>query len=169
LEKGGSEQSERWKAEVNPWALPKVLIPEKPYLGLSLQVWYNLRVILMKESIKTHLLLIGTGTVVAAFSLGSIVRFSDPGQAGILLFIFLYSSIFLSCLGFFTFLGLVVRSKTMADNPAENLAQSSRQALLLAILISVSLILQSFRLLFWWVELTLLLFLVCIEVFFHVE
>jgi len=126
-------------------------------------------VLLIKESIKTHLFLIGAGTVIATFSLGSIVRFSDPEQAGILLFVFLYSSIFLACLGFFTFFGLLIRNKTMPGSLSENLTHSSRQALLLAVLITVSLMLQSFRLLFWWVELTLFLFLMCIEVFFHVD
>jgi hypothetical protein len=120
----------------------------------------------MSESIKTHLILIIGGTLVAAFSLGSIIKFSDPNQAGILLFVFLYLSIFLTCLGVFTGFGLLVRRKSLKEKYHESLAQSSRQALLLAILITLSLILQSFRLLYWWVELTLILFLLFVEIFY---
>lgn len=121
------------------------------------------------ESVKTHLSLIVCGTILAIFSLGSIITFTDPKSAGILVFLFLYTSVFLASLGLFMAFGILIRRRLAPQVYIVTLEQSFRQALLLAILITLSLILQGQRLLFWWVETTLILFLICIEAFFNLN
>jgi hypothetical protein len=121
------------------------------------------------ESVKTHLALIVAGTILAVFSLGSIVSFTDPQNAGILVFLFLYTSIFLASLGLFTAIGILIRRRFAPSVYIVTLEQSFRQALLLSLLVTISFILQGQRLLFWWVELTLILFLICIEAFFNMN
>ncbi len=121
------------------------------------------------DSVKIHISLILAGTFLAAFSLGSILTFTDPANAGILVFLFLYTSIFLTCLGIFTAAGILIRRKFVPSVYIVTLEQSFRQAMLLSFLITLSMVLQGQRLLFWWVELTLILFLICIEAFFNLN
>ena len=123
----------------------------------------------MREQVKTHLLLIGAGTALSLFSLLSILMFTGPENAGTLLLFFLYLTVFLSSLGCFLLIGLGLRLKFALQVYQKTLEISFRQSLLLAILITASLLLQAERLLLWWVELILILFLVSIEVFFSVE
>ena len=122
----------------------------------------------MLEKAKTHIILILVGTLLCLFSLGSIIAFTDPYNAGLLTHIFFYLSLFLAVLGLFTVLGLGIRQRFVSGGIyLINLSVSFRQALLLGILVISSLILQSKGLLFWWVELSLILFLVFIELFMN--
>ncbi len=121
------------------------------------------------ESVKIHITLILAGTILAAFSLGSIVTFTDPAKSSVLVFLFLYTSIFLACLGFFTAAGILIRRKFVPNVYVITLEHSFRQALLLSLLITLSMVLQGQRLLYWWVELTFILFLICVEAFFNLN
>ena len=123
----------------------------------------------MREQVKNHLLLIGAGTALSLFSLFSILMFTSPENAGMLILFFLYLTVFLSSLGLFLLIGLGLRLKFALQTYPKTLEISFRQSLLLAILITASLLLQAERLLLWWVETILILFLVSIEVFFSVE
>jgi|SRR6185503_6894896 len=123
----------------------------------------------MREQVKNHLLLIGAGTALSLFSLFSILMFTSPENAGTLILFFLYLTVFLSSLGLFLLIGLGLRLKFALQTYPKTLEISFRQSLLLAILITASLLLQAERLLLWWVEIILILFLVSIEVFFSVE
>lgn len=123
----------------------------------------------MREQVKTHLILISAGTILSLFSLVSILLFTNPENAGGLTLSFLYLTIFLSSLGLFLAIGIGLRLKFAPVMYQKILETSFRQALLLAVLITASLLLQAGRILFWWVELIFILFLVSIEIFFSVE
>jgi hypothetical protein len=118
---------------------------------------------------RTHLILILTGTALSAFSLGSIIKFTDPFTAGLLTHIFFYASLFMMSLGLLTSTGIVLRQKFTEGLYVSHLSASFRQAFLISLLLNISLLLQARSLLFWWVELTLVLFFLSLEVFLHLK
>lgn len=121
----------------------------------------------MLAKTKTHFVFLVTGIILCGFSLFSIIRFTDPATAGWLTHTLLYLSLFLLCVGVFTFLGILIRQRFFYGIYIVNLTTSFRQAILLAILVTGSLVLQAKDLRFWWVELILILFLIVVEVFFN--
>jgi hypothetical protein len=123
----------------------------------------------MFKSPKQQVTLIGFSTLLAAFSLGSIITFTDPFTASWITFIFFYLSLFLAALGIFTLLGLGLRQILKQKVYVINLSNSFRQAFLISLLIIVSFLLLSQQLLFWWVELSLVLFLLFAEIFFNLK
>src|SRR5581483_5485525 len=98
-----------------------------------------------------------------------ILNFTDPRNSSFLTFAFFYASLFLFCLGAFTLIGLLLRQSFWPGVYLMNLGSSFRQALLLSLLITASFVLLSWRLLFWWVELSLILFFACIEGFLNLK
>lgn len=118
---------------------------------------------------KRQVSLIILSTVMAAFSLGSIISFSDPGSASRVTFCFLYVSLMLFSVGIFTLLGLGLRNLLSPGLYVINFTASLRQGLLISALIIASFILLSMQLLFWWVELSLILFLSAIEIFLNLK
>ena len=123
----------------------------------------------MLKSPKQQVALIGFSTLLAAFSLGSIITFTDPFTASWITLVFFYLSLFLATLGIFTLLGLGLRQILKQKVYVINLSNSFRQALLISLLIMVSFLLLSQQLLFWWVELSLILFLLFAEIFFNLK
>lgn len=123
----------------------------------------------MPSNPKRQVALIIFSTLLAAFSLASIVNFTDPGTAGALTLAFFYFSLFLFCLGLLCLIGLALRLWLSPGLFVVNFANSFRQAFLIALLILVSFWLQSLRLLFWWVELSLILFFGVIEAFLNLK
>lgn len=118
---------------------------------------------------KQHLILISFSTLLAAFSLASIINFTDPESGSLPTFAFFYFSLFLMLLGIFTLIGLGLRQKFISGHYVANLGNSFRQAIFLALMIVACLILMSKGLLFWWVALTLILFLASIEAFLNLK
>ncbi len=112
---------------------------------------------------KQHLIIISVATILAGFSLASIINFSDPNNARLSTFELFYLSLALVTLGMTTLIGLVLRQKFMPGHYMLNLRTSFRQGLFLAILTAASLILLSKDLMFWWLELTLILFFAALE------
>ena len=123
----------------------------------------------MATNPKKQVTIIVFSTVLAGFSLASIVNFTDPSSASLVTFSFFYLSLFLLILGLFTLLGLGLRQKLSPGLYVLNLSSSFRQALLIAVLIAVSFALLSKRLLFWWVEGSLILFLSAVEAFLNLK
>jgi hypothetical protein len=107
--------------------------------------------------------------LIAAFSLAAIINFSDPFVASRITLLFFYLSLFLFSLSLFTIIGLILRQWLWPKIFVVNLSHSFRQAFLLSILVCASFGLLASRLLFWWVELSLLLFLLCIEILFNLK
>lgn len=123
----------------------------------------------MLERSRSHLILIAIGTILSLFSVGSITAFTKPDSASAITFALLYISIFLTTVGLFAFTGLFIREKYSNDLYARNVRASTRQAILLGILTTASLALNAHNLLFWWVILTLVLFLIVIETFYNLQ
>ncbi len=121
----------------------------------------------MLEKAKTHFIFLVIGVILCAFSLFSIIRFTDPYTAGTLTHILLYLSVFLLCIGLFTLMGIIIRQRFFYGIYIANLITSFRQAVLLAILLTGSLLFQAQGIRFWWVELIFILFLIVLEIFFN--
>jgi len=107
--------------------------------------------------------------VLAAFSLASIINFTNPDTSGALTFAFFYLSLFLLALGLLTLIGLGLRQKLAPGHYLLNFSASFRQAFLIALIIVISFWLLSLRLLFWWVELSLILFFAALEAFLNLK
>lgn len=106
-------------------------------------------------------------TILAMFSGASIISYVDPNSASVYVLVSLYTSVFLAVTGFATLLGLGVRHYWLSERFASSAMVSFRQGLLLGGLVVISLILQADRLLYWWVELSIVLFLLVIEILFN--
>jgi hypothetical protein len=123
----------------------------------------------MSANPKNQLLLIGLSTLLAGFSLASIINFTDPTSASLVTLGFFYISLFLVCLGLFTLVGVSLRQWLWPGLYLANLGDSFRQALLISLLIVISFLLLAKRILFWWVEGSLVLFLAAVEAFLNLK
>ncbi|MDR3642931.1 MAG: hypothetical protein P4L74_04870 [Candidatus Doudnabacteria bacterium] len=123
----------------------------------------------MSTGPKQQLSIIGFSTFLALFSLAAIINFTDPTQASWITFGFFYVSLFLFFLGIFTLAGLSIRQWLAPGHYVKNLGSSFRQGFLASLLVSISFLLLADRLLFWWVEATLILLFVIIEVFLNLK
>lgn len=121
----------------------------------------------MVEKHLSHIPLIAVGTALCLASLISVLYLSDPYKDGLVAHVFFHLSLFLTVVGLITGIGLMVRQRFGTGLYINNLAISFRQALLIGILITGSLLLISYGILFWWVELSLILFLVFFELFLN--
>jgi hypothetical protein len=133
-------------------------------------LFYNFcGIINMLRNIKKSIFFLSTSTFLALLSVVAIFFFSDPEIAGKLTFFFLYLSIFLALFGGFTLVGAFVRKFFSQSLFGSNLGLSLRQGLIIALLVTVSLLLSAKGLLYWWVEASLILFFVFFEIFFHLK
>lgn len=123
----------------------------------------------MFKTTKQQVAFIIFSILLAGFSLGSIIYFTDPGNASPLTFGFFYLSLFLFSLGVFTLIGLALRHWVHKGVYIINLSNSFRQGLLISVLIVASFILLARHLLFWWVEMSLILFLAFVEAFLNLK
>lgn len=123
----------------------------------------------MLTTAKQQVTFICVSTLLAAFSLASIVNFTDPFTSTWLTRVAFYASLFLFCLGLFTVIGLSLRQLTKTGVYVKNLGTSFRQAFLIAILAVISFLLLAQGLMFWWVEASLILFLIFIEIFLNLK
>jgi hypothetical protein len=123
----------------------------------------------MFENAKNHIVLIATGTGLSFFSIATIISFTEPSTAGLITILLLYGSIFLFVTGLCSIIGLATRQKYLTTLYSKNLNVSIRQGLLIGLLVTSSLALNAQGLMMWWVGLTLILFLIVIEVFFNLQ
>lgn len=123
----------------------------------------------MFKTVKQQITLVGASLVLAAFSLASIINFSDPFAASWVTHLFFYISLFLFILALFTLIGLGIRQWLSPKLYILNLSASFRQGMLIALLLVISFLLLSERMLFWWVELALLLFFLFVELFLNLK
>ena len=118
---------------------------------------------------KQNIILIGFSTLLAAFSLTAILFFTDPQTAGTVTFLFLYLSLFLTALGVCILVGILIRQLFFPGLYIGQMSESFRQGILIALLVTLSLFLQSQRLLYWWVEASLILLFTSIEIFSNLK
>ena len=126
-------------------------------------------IIHMLTGAKQHIIPMGVSTLLAGFSLGCLIFFTDPYTAGWITHVFFYFSLFLTTLGVVTILGITTREIFFKGLYIVNLSISFRQALLVSSFLTASLLLQSGRLLFWWVELIIILLVTFIEIFLSLK
>jgi hypothetical protein len=123
----------------------------------------------MFQNHKQQIYTILGATLISVFSLASVVVFTNPAEASAVTFGFFYLSIFLFSFGSFTLLGLGIRRWLAPKMFVHNFYTSLRQALLVALLIVISLLLLGQHLLFWWVQASLILFLLSVEFFMSLK
>ena len=128
----------------------------------------------MTETIKKQLIfLIGTACLFLICLLG-ILFFVDPFHASIVTLVLLYVCLSFFCIcsisAIFYFSRAVYFSKRygLVNIGKNKLAVSVRQSILFTVLVVVSLILSSKGFLFWWIELSLFITILLIEIFFLV-
>ena len=121
----------------------------------------------MHHTTSTYLIPIVIGTLLSIAALASVIWSVDPFTSGILGHFFFYFTLFLSLCGLITIGGISLRKRFTPGMYTEQLRVSARQAVLLSILILAFLVLQVFGLLLWWVGLTLILFIITVEIFLN--
>lgn len=122
----------------------------------------------MSSQIYSHTALIAFGTMLATLSVAAIVFFTEPQTAKVGTFLILYSSIFLTVLGLFMVIGLLVRTWFVKTLYVVNAKHAFRQALLMAVFVVSTLILNAHGWFNIWIEGTLVLLLLAIEIFVNV-
>lgn len=118
-------------------------------------------------SLKKYLLLMFFSTLFCLTAFVFVLYYIEPNQAGIIGFVFFYSSLFLFLVGLFSIIGIFARllfNKDMLIYKHVNTA--SRQAILYAALIVICFLMQSQRLLTWWNALILIFTISIVEIFF---
>ncbi|MDD4607102.1 MAG: hypothetical protein PHS07_02055 [Patescibacteria group bacterium] len=118
-------------------------------------------------NLKQYLILMAVATVICWTAFGLVLFNIDPQITDIWGFGMFYVSLFLSCMGTFAILGVLLRFKSIRNRPAMQLVVLAfRQAILFSLLIVFLLLLQSFKLLCWWNIILFLLFLTSLEIYF---
>lgn len=118
---------------------------------------------------KQQITILSISAITAAFSLASIINFTDPYKAGWIIFVFFYISLFLLSFSVLTLMSFGLKRWLWPKIYLSDLSASVRQGILLAIFISLSIGLQMNGILFWWLELSLILFLIVIEIFINLK
>ena len=95
-----------------------------------------------------------------------IVLSVDPFTAGGLVLTFFYISLLLFLAGFFGLIFYLARINSIQTLLYEKHRAALREGILLAVLITGSLLLSSKQLLFWWVETFFVITIILIETFF---
>ena len=123
----------------------------------------------MVPQIKQQLVWVAIVSVLFALCTGLIIEFSDPFSASVLTFGLFYVCLCCAATGLFTLVFYGLRSFG-AENVlhVDRMTASVREGFLLSLLIVGSLALSSKQVLFWWVELSVVVTLVLIEMFFLV-
>ncbi len=121
----------------------------------------------MHHTTRTYLIPISIGTLLSLAAFASVLWSVDPFTSGAIGHLFFYLTLFLSLCGLMTIVGISFRKRYTPGMYIEQLRVSARQAVLLSILIVALLVLQVFSLLLWWVGLTLVLFIITVEIFLN--
>ncbi len=119
----------------------------------------------MHQTTRNYLVPISFGTIISLAGFISVLYFIDPLTSGYIGHLFFFLTLFLSIYGVMTTLGIITRKRFAPGMFSEQLRNSSRQAILIAILVLSFVILQLFNLLFWWIALTVILFIIVLEIF----
>lgn len=119
-------------------------------------------------TLRHYLLLMGVGTALAWGAVGIIIATVDPTDTQLVVFGVFYASLWLALTGTLSIIGFVLRVALLKKQlvVSRHVAVSFRQAVLLALLIVVSLFLQSRSLLTWWNALLIVAALTVLEFFF---
>jgi len=118
---------------------------------------------------KQQITILGLSAGLSAFSLASILNFTDPFKAGWGLFALFYLSVFLFAFSALSLLAFGVKRWLWPKIFISDLTSSLRQGALMAVFVTVSVLLQMNGILFWWLELSLILFFIVFEIFINLK
>ncbi len=121
----------------------------------------------MGNSLGSSLVFLAFGTLASASGLWSIIKFSDPYNAGLIVHIAFYLLLFLTIAGLTSIVLIFLRYRFIKSVLRNQLDVSLRQGCLVAVLFTSTLLLQVNGLLVWWVAITLVLFVIVLESFFN--
>jgi hypothetical protein len=120
-----------------------------------------------KMSLKKYLILMSLSTLLCCGAWWLVVSMVDPATAGPIGFAIFYLALFFALAGIFALVGFVVRYLFKKDEFAfRQVKVAFRQAIMLALLLVASLMLQARGLLAWWNWLILIVLLTVLEFFF---
>lgn len=119
----------------------------------------------MHHTTKQYLIPLLIGSLVAATGFVFVISYTDPFVAGWPAHTAFYLTLFLATSGIFTIINLVVRKKFFLGIYSELFKTSLRQGIIIGLLVSSLILLESTNLLFWWVGLTMVLFFIALESF----
>ncbi len=108
-------------------------------------------------TLRFYLILMSIGTVICWVAWFFVLTGLDPNTAGLLGFLFFYSSLFLALVGTFSIIGFMVRRKILKDDELvfRHVKKTFRQGILLSTLVLTVLFLLQIQLLTWWVAILL--------------
>lgn len=118
---------------------------------------------------KKYLIPLILGSLVALTGFALVLVYIDPFNAGATGHFYFYLTLFLTTVGIVTLSTLVLKQRFFPGIYAELFRVSLRQATLVGILITGLVFLEAQNILYWWVGLTLGLFLIAIEAFFSTK
>ena len=121
---------------------------------------------MLRKTTKTYFIPLTVATLLAILGFGLILVYVNPYHTIWLGHIFFYLTLLLSVCGIATTISLFVRNKFWTSNYLDIFSVSIRQGILIAILVTTLVFLETLNVLFWWVALILILFLLAIEFFF---
>lgn len=105
--------------------------------------------------------------LISLSALGLVIFYVDPEKSGIFGKLVFYSALFFSFFGIFNLFLIFTRKKVLGNEAAlVNMGLSFRQSILLAVLGTGLLILQSFRMLVWWDGLLMVAGIFLVELYF---
>ena len=117
-------------------------------------------------SIRNYIIIIAACTGVCWLAWLMVLFFINPEMAGLVGVFAFYVSLFFAFVGTFSLLGFFVRNLFKREEIVMRLLNvSSRQAIILSLVIIASLIMQSYQYLFWWNLLILVVIAVLVELF----
>jgi uncharacterized protein YacL len=123
--------------------------------------------ILPSVTLRTFLLGTGLGFLVSWGSLLGVLFFINPRQAGMLGFTLFFLALFLATASTASLVGYGLRRFIAPGQiPAYSVRYSLRQGILLGLLLDGILLLQSLRLMRWWLVLILVIIFISLEFFF---
>lgn len=116
-------------------------------------------------SVRQYVILMLLGTILSWLAFGMVMTNTSPDTAGVLGFALFFTALYVALVGSFALVGLVLRKIVMkSELPTRQVWVSFRQSFSFAILVVVSLFLESKDLLFWWNVLFLVIALSLVEV-----
>ena len=118
-------------------------------------------------TLRKYLIFLTIGTIFCWSTWILVIKYTNPDHSGWMGFTFFYLSLFVSLIGSLSIVGIVLRSLIKKEELIyKKIDVSSRQSIILSLLVIISLILQSQRLMTWWNFLILLVLVSLIEIFF---
>jgi hypothetical protein len=118
-------------------------------------------------SLRSYLVVMGLATVVAAATFFLVLFRVDPATAGALGFTLFYASLFMTVVGALSMLGFMARVLMHRTELLSRLVHVAfRQSVLIALLVTGSLLLRAAHLLTWWNSLMFVAVLSLMEFFF---